>query len=65
MTLTRNPVNTSWKSNTVFMTNEAVPGVLEQLTTSMERAPMHREKRTSVNMNENQLAASFLNPAIQ
>jgi hypothetical protein len=31
----------------------------------MERAPMHREKRTSVNMNENQLAASFLNPAIQ
>ena len=65
MTLTRNPVNTSWKSKRVFMTNDAVPGVLEQLTTRIERAPIHREKSTSVNKNENQLAASVLNPAIQ
>lgn len=37
----------------MFITNDAVPAVLEQITTRIERAPMQRENSISVNMNEN------------
>jgi hypothetical protein len=58
-------VKASWKSNSVFITNDAVPAVFEQMTTKMERAPMHSENSIRVNMNENQFDAVARKSAIQ